>query len=88
VIILGKAIKARYKDGVIRPLIKLNIPDDTEINIIISSSSEKAKKKQVTRKSKTDKDDWLKWQGILEGTTALQDHEREHREEVEREEGS
>ena len=85
---MGKAIKARYKDGVIRPLVKLNIPDDTEINIIISSSSEKAKKKRVTRKLKTDKDDWLKWRGILEGTTALQDLEREHREEVERDESA
>lgn len=85
---MGRTIKARYKDGVIRPLVKLNIPDDTELTIIISSSPEKAKKKQVTKKLKTDKDDWLKWRGILEGTTALQDLEREHREEVEREEGS
>jgi predicted DNA-binding antitoxin AbrB/MazE fold protein len=88
VIILGKAIKARYKDGVIRPLVKLNIPDDTEINIIISSSPEKAKKKRVTKKSKTDKEDWRKWRGILAGTNALQDLEREHREEVERDESA
>lgn len=85
---MGKAIKARYKDGVIRPLVKLNIPDDTEINIIISPLLEKAKKKQATKKSKADKDDWLKLRGILEGTTALQDLEREHREEVERDESS
>lgn len=73
---MGKTIKAKYKDGVIRPLKKLDIPDDTDLTIIIKMSDE-------TKRIK--KREWYEWRGILEGTTALQDHEREHREEIERE---
>ncbi|MBI4700915.1 MAG: AbrB/MazE/SpoVT family DNA-binding domain-containing protein [Deltaproteobacteria bacterium] len=31
-----------------------------------------------------DRRDWRRWEGVLAGTTALQDHLAEHREEVER----
>jgi predicted DNA-binding antitoxin AbrB/MazE fold protein len=73
---LVRAIKAKYKDGVIKPLKKLDIPDDTDLTIIIKMSDEPKKAK---------KREWYEWRGILKGTTALQDHEREHREEIERE---
>jgi predicted DNA-binding antitoxin AbrB/MazE fold protein len=73
---LGKAIKAKYKDGVIRLFEKLDIPDDTDLTIIIEMSN---------APKRTKKKEWYEWRGILKGTTALQDHEREHREEIERE---
>ena len=73
---MGKAIKAKYKDGVIIPLEKLDMPDGIEISIIINNlKSEKARNQ-----------DWQKLRGILKGTKALQDHEQEHREEIAREE--
>lgn len=75
---LGKAIKAKYKDGVIRPLEKLDMPDDIEIFITISNLKPEKSKNQ----------DWQKLRGILKGTNALQDHEQEHREEIEREKSS
>lgn len=77
---MGKTIKARYKDEAIRLLETLDIPDNTEITITINNISKKQKKIK--------NHDWQELRGILEGTTALQDHEREHREEIECEKGS
>lgn len=77
---LGKTIKAIYKDGSIKPLETLDIPDDVELTITIKMPTKSTKK--------TKRKEWYEWRGILEGTTALQDHEREHREEIKREEGS
>ena len=73
-----KTIKARYKDGIIKPLEILDIPDDSEITITIKIPKISSKK--------SENDDWQKFRGILEGTNALQDHEREKQEELAREE--
>jgi predicted DNA-binding antitoxin AbrB/MazE fold protein len=75
VIKLVKTIKAKYKNGIIQPLEVLDIPDDIELTVTINI---------MTKKSKDN--DWQKLRGILKGTTALQDHEKEHKEEIAREE--
>jgi len=72
---LVKTIKAKYKDGIIKPLEVLDIPDDIELTVTINIMSKKSKD-----------NDWQKLRGILKGTTALQDHEQEHKEEIAREE--
>jgi predicted DNA-binding antitoxin AbrB/MazE fold protein len=79
VIKLGKTIKARYKDGTIKPLETLNIPDNAEITITINNLSKKSKKTNLVPPSngRTENQDWQKLRGILKGTTALQDHEQE-----------
>jgi len=37
---------------------------------------------------RNNKGNWRRWKGVLKGTSALQDHEQEHDEEVKSEEGS
>ena len=78
---LGKTIKARYKDGVFIPLEPLDIPDDTDITITIKTIKIPKASSRIS-----EKDDWQKFRGILKGTNALQDHERERQEELAREE--
>ena len=73
-----KIIRAKYKDGVIIPLEPLDIPNDTDITITV--------KMPKISSGKSENDDWQKFRGILEGTNALQDHEREKQEELDREE--
>jgi predicted DNA-binding antitoxin AbrB/MazE fold protein len=70
---LIKTIKARYKNGVIEPVETLEIPDDTEITVTIDITSFLPDKIE---------EDWRRWRGMLAGTSALRNHEREHREEV------
>ncbi len=72
-----KTIKAKYRNGMLEPMEKLEIPDDIEITITIDTNliiSDEAKD-----------ENWWKWQGILKGTSALQEHEQEHKKEVNRE---
>ena len=76
---MPKTIRARYRDGVIEPMEMLDIPDGTELSVTIETAP--------PLPEETKEGDWQRWRGILKGTSALQDHEREHREEVESEEG-
>jgi len=71
---LMKTIKATYRNGLIEPMEALEIPNGTELNVTIETTSPLL--------GRVGEEDWQRWRGILKGTSALQDHEREHREEA------
>lgn len=75
---MPKTIRARYRNGVIEPMEMLDIPDGTELSVTIETA--------LPLPEETKEGDRQRWRRILKGTSALQDHEREHREEVESEE--
>ncbi len=66
-----KTIKAKYRNGMLEPMEKLEIPDDIEITITIDTN--------LIILNEAKDGNWWKWQGILKGTSALQEHEQEHK---------
>lgn len=75
---LIKTIKGKYRNGVIEPMEILEIPDGVEVTVIIDTTSLPSEEMKA--------EDWRRWRGVLTGTSALQNHEREHRQEVKGEE--
>lgn len=73
-----KTIKAKYRNGILELMEKLEIPNDIEITITIDANL-------IMPDDSKDKN-WWKWQGILKGTSALKEHEQEHKKEINREE--